>query len=93
MNASSATAIIIIAPVTKIYERIGLFEDPKLRNIATIGTYSHLLSWPALPHAEYARVANTFVVIDMFANVVTNRATVDEAISWAVAELKDIYGK
>ncbi len=82
-----------IAPVTKIYERIGLFEDPKLRNIATIGKYSHLLSWPAKPHAEYARVANTFVIIDMFANVVTNRATLDEAISWAVDELKDIYGK
>jgi multiple sugar transport system substrate-binding protein len=66
-------------------------RDPKTAMLKEYAHTAHLVGWPAAPDrkAEQARAA--WIVPTMFASYCTGRKTLDEAVSWAEAELQRIY--
>jgi multiple sugar transport system substrate-binding protein len=66
--------------------------DPKYEPLKTMGRYSHLYTWPALPDAKSQIVIYNYVIANMYAKAVTGTPT-KEAITWAEGEIKRVYEK
>jgi multiple sugar transport system substrate-binding protein len=66
--------------------------DPKYEPLKTIGRYSHLYTWPALPDAKSQIVIYNYIIANMYAKAATGTST-KEAITWAEGEVKRVYEK
>ncbi len=50
------------------------------------------VGWKGTADASAARVVQNYVLIDMLANVATNKMTPEESVKWCEGQLKSIYG-
>lgn len=66
--------------------------DTKLGAFKGLMETGHVFGWPGTPSAEASEVAVNFVLVDMFARVAADTATVDESIQQAIEQINDIYG-
>ena len=65
--------------------------DPKYEPIKATGKYGHLYGWPAPGDERSQQVTNNYILPIMFAKAVTGTST-KEAMAWAEAEIRRIYG-
>jgi len=76
-----------------------LFETHPLWNIdlkyeafKTIGQYSHLYTWSAVPDPKAQIVIGNYIIAYMYAKAVTGTPT-QNAIAWAEAAIRRVYEK
>lgn len=67
-------------------------SNPKYAFAPQIGQFSHTQGHPGAPTQYSQLVMDLFIIPDMFANVVTGRMKIKEAMEWAEKEIKQIYG-
>jgi multiple sugar transport system substrate-binding protein len=80
------------APVYKSMEDHPAWTtDPKYEPIKESGKYGHLYGWPAPGDEKSQHVTYAFVIPNMFAKAIMGAST-KEAINWAEAEIRRIYG-
>lgn len=65
--------------------------DPKLAPLKGTADGGHLAGWPGPATRESAEAYENQTIVNMFARVITDNATVDEAIRLAEDELKAVY--
>ncbi len=65
-------------------------RDPKLQGIIGYTKWQKLTGWPAPPDRRAQAVYATFVLPNMFAQVVTGKLKPKAAMQWAVRQLRDI---
>jgi len=65
-------------------------RDPKLQGIIGYTKWQRLTGWPAPPDRRAQAVYATFVLPNMFAQVVTGKLKAKEAMQWAARQLRDI---
>ena len=66
--------------------------DPKYEPFKTIGQYSHLYTWPALPDPKAQIVIDSYLIANRYAKAVTGTPT-KNALAWAEGEIKRVYEK
>lgn len=49
--------------------------DPKYEPFKTIGQYSHLYTWPALPYSKAQIVIASYLIVNRYAKAVTGTPT------------------
>jgi multiple sugar transport system substrate-binding protein len=64
--------------------------DPKLEGIIGFNRWQRLTGWPAPPDRRAQAAYATFVLPNMFAQVVTGRMMPRAAMQWAARQLRDI---
>jgi multiple sugar transport system substrate-binding protein len=68
-------------------------ENPEYRFATKIGKYSHTQGYPGPPTKYTQIVMDLFIIPDMFANVVTERMNIKDAMGWAEKEIEGIYSQ
>jgi multiple sugar transport system substrate-binding protein len=66
--------------------------DPKYEPLKTMGQYSHLYTWPALPDPKSQIVIYNYIIANMYAKAITGTSTKD-SVAWAEGEIKRVYEK
>lgn len=80
------------APVFKSMEDHPVWQvDPKYEPLKENGRYGHLYGWPAPGDDKSQQLTNAFIIPHMFIKAVTGTPA-KEAMAWAEAEIRRIYG-
>ena len=69
-------------------------QDPKLAVPRELGEFMHLALWPAPPSmgAELQEIYDTYIIPTMFAKAISG-GTNDQAIAWAVEQVKQVVNR
>jgi multiple sugar transport system substrate-binding protein len=65
-------------------------RDPKLQGIIGYTKWQKLTGWPAPPDRRAQAVYATFILPNMFAQVVSGKLKAKEAMQWAARQLRDV---
>ncbi len=68
-----------------------LYPDVKI--LFSIGKYYHLPVWPAPASAAAQLTYDSYIIPDMFANYITGKMDLEEAIKWAEQQLIQLWKK
>lgn len=66
---------------------------PDVKVLFSIGKYYHLPVWPAPASAAAQLTYDSYIIPDMFANYITGKMDLEEAIKWAEQQLIQLWKK
>ncbi|MER7455937.1 extracellular solute-binding protein [Micromonospora sp. NPDC126480] len=94
LSALAEIAITYYTPLLKNYEGLRSMpwnSEPKLDGLRGLAADGRMPGWPGPASRQSAQAYNNQTIVNMFARVISGKASVDEAIRAAEDELKKVY--
>lgn len=79
-----------ISPVLAGFANHPMWKDPALKPFMETNSYKAWIGYPGPYTREASRVMDSYIIVDMMAKVCQG-VPIDDAIQWAVGEMKKIY--
>jgi multiple sugar transport system substrate-binding protein len=79
-----------ISPVLIEFSKHPMWKDPVLKAFIETNNYKAWIGYPGPYTREASQVMDSYIIVDMMAKVCQG-VSIDDAIKWAVSEMKKIY--